>query len=100
MNIREFAPRDQNVALLWTATGLEHVEETAFEIQMDFSSFDDFWSPLLGGVGPSGVYVAELSAPRRDALRQALRERLLAGGPDRPLPLDARAWAVRGSVPR
>ncbi len=35
----------------------------------------------------------------RDALRERLRVRLLKGGVDGPITLDARAWAVRGTRP-
>ena len=91
--------REGELAALWRGTGFGGVEETALEMRMDFSSFDDYWEPFLGGIGPHGVYVAELSAGRRGALRQALRNRFLGGGPDGPISIHARAWAVRGVVP-
>jgi SAM-dependent methyltransferase len=53
---------------LWHATGLQHVEETALEMGMEFISFDDYWQPHLTGDGPSGVYVAGLPPEHRDAL--------------------------------
>jgi SAM-dependent methyltransferase len=88
------------LAALWKATGLESVEETPIDIAMDFSSFDDYWLPYLEGVGPSGVYVASLSGDGREALRQRLRSRMLGGRADGPFVLAARAWAVRGLVPK
>ena len=84
---------------LWKAAGLNDVEETAIDIRMDFDCFDDFWLPHLEGVGPVGVYVADLSDEGRDALREALRSRVLAGQSDGPFVLTARSWAVRGTVP-
>jgi SAM-dependent methyltransferase len=84
---------------LWTATGLNSVEETAIEIRMDFTSFDDYWLPYLEGVGPTGVYVAGLSLEGRDALRERLRSRVLGRQSDGAFSLAARAWAVRGLVP-
>ena len=51
-----------------------------------------------GDVGPT-LGVAGLDAGTREQLRQRLRRRLLGHGPDRPMVLDARAWAVRGTVP-
>ena len=84
---------------LWKATGLEDVEETDIDIRMDFNSFDDYWLPILDGVGPAGVYVADLSDEGRDALREGLRKRLLGGRPDGPFVLRARSLAVRGTVP-
>jgi SAM-dependent methyltransferase len=86
-------------AALWRDCGLLDVEERALVISMDFSDFDDFWSPYLAGATPTSTYVAGLPADRRRTLEERLRERLLKGGPDRPFSLDARAWAVRGVAP-
>jgi len=85
---------------LWKATGLNDVEETAIDIRMDFTSFDDYWLPYLEGVGPTGVYVAGLSNDGRDALRERLRSRVLSGQSDGAFFFAARAWAVRGLVPK
>lgn len=85
---------------LWRTTGLQDVVEAPLEIGTDFESFDDYWQPFLLGVGPQGVYVKELTLERREALREALRERLLPGGRDGPISLRASAWTVRGTVPR
>ena len=84
---------------VWDAAGLENVEETGIEMAMDFSSFDDYWLPFLGGVGPVAAYIQDLSTEGRDALKDALRKRFLPGGEDGPFTLGARAWAVRGTVP-
>jgi SAM-dependent methyltransferase len=91
--------REGDLFKLWRATGFEDVKEAALEIQSDFASFDDYWTPFAKGVGPQGVYVAGLTAERRDALREALRMRLLADGPDGPFSLAGKAWAVRGTIP-
>ena len=85
---------------LWKTIGLKDVAETAIDIQMDFSSFDDYWLPYLEGVGPTGVYVADLSNDGRSALRERLRSRVLDGKSDGAFSLAARAWAVRGLVPK
>ena len=85
---------------LWKATGLNDVEETAIDIRMDFTSFDDYWLPYLEGVGPNGVYVAGLSNDGRDVLRERLRSRVLGGQLDSAFFFAARAWAVRGLVPK
>lgn len=84
---------------LWKATGLKDVEEAAIDIRMDFNSFDDYWLPMLEGVGPTGVYVADLSDEGRDALREGIRKQLLGGRSDGPFVLRARSWVVRGTVP-
>ena len=88
------------LAALWHATGLQHVEETAIEMGMEFTSFDDYWQPHLTGDGPSGVYVAGLPPEHRDALRHALQERLQANRPGEAFSLRAKALAVRGVVPK
>jgi ubiquinone/menaquinone biosynthesis C-methylase UbiE len=88
------------LAALWHATGLQHVEETALEMGMDFTSFDDYWQPHLKGDGPTGIYVAGLPPEHRDALRHALQERLQANRPDGAFSLRAKALAVRGVVPK
>ena len=92
--------RKGQLAELWQATGFENSEETALEIPTEFSSFDDYWLPFTTGTGPHGVYVATLTPEQRDALRDALRRRLLGDRPDGPFSMRARALAVRGTVPK
>ena len=92
--------RKGELALLWREHGLQDVSEEMLTIQTRFQSFDDYWSPLLDKQGPAGEYVASLSAVEREQLRLRLRRRLLRDGPDRPIVLAARAWAVRGRRPR
>lgn len=103
------APRDERhmplcrqgeLAALWRAGGLANVEEQPLLFTMSFASFDDYWTPFLGGQGPAGAYVAKLSDDRRAALRARLLHRLADGSENRPLTLEARAWAVRGEVAR
>ena len=84
---------------LWKTTRLNDVQETAIDIRMDFTSFDDYWLPYLEGVGPTGIYVAGLSNEGRDALRERLKSRVLSRQSDGAFSLAARAWAVRGLVP-
>jgi SAM-dependent methyltransferase len=85
---------------LWRAAGLADVEEHPLTIEQRFASFDDYWSPFSGGVGPAGAYVASLSEGERASLGERVRARLLgAGGADRAFTLEARAWAVRGREP-
>ena len=92
--------RKGELAALWRDHGLRDVMEETLTIQTRFASFDDYWSPFLEKQGPAGEYVASLPAGDRDRLRLRLRRRLLGDGPDRPIVLAARAWAVRGIVLR
>ena len=92
--------RPGELAALWRAAGLQDVGEEPLSIQTRFASFDDYWSPFLAKQGPAGGYVSSLREGERDELRARLRRRLLGESPDRPIVLNARAWAVRGTVAR
>lgn len=91
--------RRGDLAALWREHGLQDVVEEALTIETRFASFEDFWKPFLEKQGPAGAYAASLSAEDREALRLRLRGRLLGAGPDAPIVMHARAWAVRGTVP-
>jgi ubiquinone/menaquinone biosynthesis C-methylase UbiE len=93
-----FCSRDGELTGVWKEAGLENIEETDFRMTMSFDSFDEYWSPILDGVGPTGAYVARLPGPAQLALRDALRKRLLGNKRDGPIRLGARALAVKGTV--
>jgi len=80
---------------LWRAAGLRSVETAALDVTTSFRDFDDYWSPFLGGQGPAPAYAMSLPAPRRDALRDAVRSSLPIAD-DGSISLIARAWAVKG----
>jgi SAM-dependent methyltransferase len=83
----------------WRSVGLLDVEQTSLTIRIEFSSFEDFWSPFLLGEGPHGRYVAGLPEPARAALREHARRAYLAHRPDGPRSFVSVAWACRGTVP-
>jgi SAM-dependent methyltransferase len=87
------------LAALWRQHGLLDVVEEGLTIETRFTSFADYWAPVLEKQGPAGAYVAALSERERHQLEGRLRKRLLGEGPDRAFVLHARAWAVRGIVP-
>ena len=91
--------RRGDFAGLWRGQGLQDVVEEALTIETRFESFDDFWKPFLEKQGPAGAYAASLSVEDREALRLRLRGRLLGAGPDKAIVMNARAWAVRGTIP-
>ena len=66
---------------------------------MEFSSFDDYWTPFTTGEGPPGQLLAGLSEPARAELREHVRRAYLADRPDGPRSFVAVAWACRGTVP-
>lgn len=80
---------------LFLAAGLHAVEVRAIDAPTVFRDFDDYWSPFLGGQGPAPTYVMSLDEERRAALRECLRAALPIAE-DGSIPLNARAWAVRG----
>jgi SAM-dependent methyltransferase len=91
--------RHSQLSALWLAHGMLAVGERPLVIEQPFTSFDDYWTPFLGGQGPAGAYVAGLGPVSREALRDRLRLRLFGEGADGPFTLTARAWAVKGYVP-
>jgi SAM-dependent methyltransferase len=88
--------RPEPLERLAREAGLSDVSVGAIETAPRFASFDDYWTPFLGAQGPAPGYVASLDNPRREALRDRLRERL-PDAPDGSITLTARAWAVRGT---
>jgi SAM-dependent methyltransferase len=80
---------------VWTDAGLRDAEVRAIEVPTVFRDVDDFWQPFLGGQGAAPGYLASLPPGRRDALRDALLQRLPVE-PDGSVRLTARAYAVRG----
>ncbi|HKO21209.1 MAG TPA: methyltransferase domain-containing protein [Candidatus Eisenbacteria bacterium] len=80
---------------VFAEAGLAQVEVRPIDIPTVFRSFDDYWSPFLGGQGPGPAYVMSLDPERRNALRDRIRSKLREE-PDGSIHLTARAWAVRG----
>jgi SAM-dependent methyltransferase len=71
----------------------EGAEVELLSVDADYADFDDFWSALLGGAGPAGVWAASLGDEQRDEARAELLRQL--GEPDGPFTLTGRAWAAR-----
>jgi SAM-dependent methyltransferase len=92
--------RQGELGALWRSAGLIEVREQALTIEQAFSSFDDYWGPFLRGTGPGGAYVVSLDDERRRRLETRMRQRLLGDKADGAFALKARAWCVRGEVPR
>jgi hypothetical protein len=90
--------RPEPLAALFREAGLAAVATRPIDVPTDFTDFDDYWSPFLGGQGPAPGYCMGLPEERRTALRERLRATLPAAADGR-IALIARAWAVRGTVP-
>ncbi len=90
---------DRELRRLWDDAGLITVETARLEIELDFTSFDDYWMPFMGGATPTSSYASTLPDEVRSALIGCLRDKILGGTGDGPFALTARAWAIRGIVP-
>jgi SAM-dependent methyltransferase len=90
--------RPGELTRLWREGGLTDVHEVPLTIPLDFAAFDDYWEPFLGRQGPAGAYVSTLPDDRRSQLEHRLRTRLLGAAEDRNIQVNARAWAVKGTV--
>jgi SAM-dependent methyltransferase len=84
--------REGSLAQLFEDGGLDAIEETVLTVQVEFSTFDEWWDPYLLGVGPAGGFATGLGTERQAELRELCRQRL----PQPPFVVTARAWAVRG----
>ena len=85
---------------LWKKAGLIGIKEEPLVIDQAYASFNDYWEPFTKGAGPGGAYVVSLSQDRRQKLETSMRRRLLGDRQDGPFTLKARAWCVRGEVPK
>jgi molybdopterin-binding protein len=88
------------LATLLEDAGLNQIKRSSIAIRMDYANFEDYWRPLLGGQGPVGIYVAELSSELRCRIEEAVKGAYCSGAPDGERSLTATAWAVRGIVPQ
>jgi len=83
---------------LFEQAGLEDLTPHSLEIVTRFTSFEDYWEPLLTGQGSPPSYLAT----RDIKIQAAIRERLRAALPvnaQGAIELPARAWAIRGRRP-
>ena len=80
---------------LFSGASLRNIEVESIEVETRFASFNDFWSPFLGGQGPAPTYALSLSAESKNQLRDRIKENLPFQS-DGSIRLTARAWAVRG----
>jgi SAM-dependent methyltransferase len=88
--------RKGGLSALWTQCGLTEIREAELIVTVEFAAFDEFWLPHLEGQAHAGSYVKSLSADRRDALRERLRQSILGTKPDGRFSIRAKAVAVRG----
>jgi SAM-dependent methyltransferase len=96
---RRFSGFDaEALSAMFQAAGLLQISAERLRVTLPMASFEDYWRPFLGRTGPAPSYLASLSAPARDRLRERLCQRLAPNG-DGPFELEAHAWAIRGVPP-
>ena len=88
--------RPEALSNLFQQAGLKDVAVQHLDVPTQFSDFDDYWSPFLGGQFPAPDYTMSLSEDDRVQLRERIREALPVKS-DGSIELIARAWAVRGT---
>jgi ubiquinone/menaquinone biosynthesis C-methylase UbiE len=79
---------------LFQRADLEQVEVQALDVITRFTSFDDYWQPLLTGQGSAPSYLETRHEVTRNAIRDRLRDSLTTDS-NGAIELLARAWAVR-----
>lgn len=89
--------RPGEIADVLAGAGFVEVTETELDVSSVYDDFDELWSGLLGGVGPSGTYCVSLGPADRRAVEDELYARL--GRPTGPFTLQAKARAARGVRP-
>jgi SAM-dependent methyltransferase len=83
--------REGHLAQLCEQAGLTQIESSRLSVTVAFASFEDWWEPFTGGVGPAGAYVAGLDSRRVAELRNRCQQLL----PPPPFEINAAAWCVR-----
>ena len=83
---------------LFAQTRLEDVTTHALDIVTRFTSFDDYWEPLMSGQGSAPNYLATRAPQTQMKIRDRLRA-VLPISRDGAIEMPARAWAIRARRP-
>ena len=57
--------REGHLGDVFEAAGLRGSRSSVLDASLEHPSFDDWWEPFTGGVGPAGSYVAGLDPDRQ-----------------------------------
>ncbi len=69
----------------------------AIDILTVFQDFADYWTPFLGQQGAAPTYLMSVDVQTQEQIRARLQSRLRPAA-DGTIVLNARAWAVQGTV--
>lgn len=86
--------RGGDLSRFFEGAGLSDVEERELRVESSYASFDEWWEPYLGGVGPAGDFVRRLDDDGRARVRDECQRQLGDG----PFTVEATAWAARGTA--
>lgn len=87
--------REGHLAALFAQAGMPRCTSSALTVELEHSSFDQWWQPFTFGVGPAGAYVDSLTDPARERLWERCRATL----PEGPFTTRATAWTAWATVP-
>jgi SAM-dependent methyltransferase len=79
---------------LFEQAKLEGLTSHALDVTTRFTSFDDYWEPLLTRQGSAPGYLAARDQQTQTAIRERLKT-VLPANPQGAIELPARAWAMR-----
>jgi ubiquinone/menaquinone biosynthesis C-methylase UbiE len=75
--------------------GFAELRTELLEVESEYAGFDEFWSTMLGGVGPAGAWLLSLDETTQQQARDELHRQV--GSPEGPFALRGRAWATRAT---
>jgi SAM-dependent methyltransferase len=81
---------------LWAGAGMVDIETRELTVQRTFTSFDDYWTTILGGPSVSGTLKA--MPPNQIAHLKSRLHEVLPASANGQITLSARANAVKGRV--
>jgi ubiquinone/menaquinone biosynthesis C-methylase UbiE len=81
---------------MFIGAGFTTVGTRDIVVPTEFTSFDDYWQPFLGGQGVAPAYLRSLPEADQEVLREAVRSRLPIEA-DGSIRLTARAWAAKAT---
>jgi len=88
----------EGLRFLFEQALLKDVSLHVLEVVTHFTSFDDYWTPLLTGQGSAPNYLATRHKKTQTAIRERLRAALPSNGQG-AIDLPAHAWAIRACRP-